>query len=185
MMIIPRIACPLARLPLRLVSSRAKSIRPFTSTPARPVKYRRFGEPPRSTTSRTPVPPQHQEESDPKAALIHLIRSSRYYPRRGLRRPPVLILVLASGSILYYVAHLERVEGTGRLRFMDVNPSLEKSIADRSLQEVLNEYRNAILPANDRTAIFVRNVANRIIRASNLKGDWQIFVVKDENNRNA
>jgi hypothetical protein len=184
-MIIQSIVFPLSRLRLRLVSSpRAKSIRPFTSTPLRPVKYRRFGEPPRSITSRTPVPRQYQEESDPKVALINLLKS-RYYPRRGISRPPVLILVLASGSILYYVAHLERVEGTGRLRFMDVNPSLEKSMADRSLQEVLNEYRNAILPASDRTSVFVKDVANRIIRASNLKGDWEVFIVKDDNNRNA
>lgn len=69
---------------------------------------------------------------------------------------------------------LEQVKETGRWRFMDVSPSSERTMAQQSFTEMLNEYRPLLLSPNDQTTRYVRKVAGRIVRENGLgrmKGD--------------
>lgn len=96
-------------------------------------------------------------------------------------------MILAGGGV-YYIAHLERVERTGRLRFMDVSASTEQQMGAQSFNEVMGEYGNRVLPDRHPTARYVQDVVKRIVRANGLEagpGGWETHVVADEGTRNA
>ncbi|GAA5955262.1 hypothetical protein JCM8115_001897 [Rhodotorula mucilaginosa] len=124
--------------------------------------------------------------------------SSRYRhdPRQGfswhnfkayVRSPFFLILVGGGGA--YYVFHLERVEETGRWRFMDVSPSMEVEMGEQAFQETIGEYGRKVLPDYHPQARYVQSVVKRIIHANGLEGKapsgWKTFVVKDDATKNA
>ncbi|RKP24554.1 hypothetical protein SYNPS1DRAFT_23371 [Syncephalis pseudoplumigaleata] len=79
-------------------------------------------------------------------------------------------MMLAGGTIgvgTYYITHLETVPMTGRRRFMSISPESEEKLAKISYQSVMQE-----------ASIFVRRVAERIIRASGMTDlHWEVFVI--------
>ncbi|KAG9045691.1 hypothetical protein FS837_005847 [Tulasnella sp. UAMH 9824] len=79
----------------------------------------------------------------------------------------ILVGVTGAGGV-YYVYHLERVEETGRWRFIDVSPEKEREYGREADQEVLKEFAGKILPASDPLVRRITNVASRIITAANL-----------------
>ncbi|GAA5866347.1 hypothetical protein JCM3774_006625 [Rhodotorula dairenensis] len=124
--------------------------------------------------------------------------SSRYRhdPRQGFSwhnfkayvRSP-FFLILAGGGGMYYVLHLERVEETGRWRFMDVSPAMEVELGEQAFQETIGEYGRQVLPDYHPQARYVQGVVRRIIQANGLEGKapsgWKTFVVKDDGTKNA
>ncbi|KZT66307.1 hypothetical protein DAEQUDRAFT_730423 [Daedalea quercina L-15889] len=87
--------------------------------------------------------------------------------RRWDGRTKLLVGIVVVGGV-YYVAHLERVEETGRWRFMDVSPRLEARLAKASHEELVAEYGRQVLPPNHPITRHVRRVVERILEASNL-----------------
>lgn len=139
------------------------------TSPRRPSGYRRFGDPP-------PKP----RLSGPTTSSS----SSFTLPRqlRNLRRPPTVVLVVLGGGGLYYVSHLEQVPHTGRWRFMDVSPSLEKNMGQQGYGEVISQYRGRILDSRHPSHRYVEEVARRIVKGSGLdKGGvaWECHVIED------
>ncbi|GAA5981170.1 hypothetical protein JCM10908_004006 [Rhodotorula pacifica] len=122
--------------------------------------------------------------------------SYRHDPRQGfswhnfkayIRSPFFLILVAGGGT--YYVLHLERVEETGRWRFMDVSPSMEVEMGEQAFQETIGEFGGKVLAEYHPQARQVQHVVKRIIQANGLEGKapsgWKTFVVKDDATKNA
>lgn len=66
-----------------------------------------------------------------------------------------------------YVFHLEKTE-TGRWRFIDVSEAQERSMGQDASQQVLQQYRGAILPDSDRRVQQVKRVAHRLLKAGGL-----------------
>lgn len=171
---------PFLRPPLLF---RTQSFRQFSASAiGRATKYRRFGDPIKLPSSVIIPAPS-------RPTGIQSIRlpfdKSRF--DRFRKNPPILVLVLGSGAVVYYVAHLERVPSSERLRFMDVSPATEREMGEESLQQMLAQYRNQILSPRDARSIFVRKVVKRIVESNGLttgQGDWDVYVV-EENQRNA
>lgn len=65
----------------------------------------------------------------------------------------------------YYVFHLEKVPETGRWRFIDVGPELERQMADETFRSTLATYKGRILPASHPHSRLVRSVASRVVAA--------------------
>ncbi|KAG0265308.1 hypothetical protein BG011_005008 [Mortierella polycephala] len=84
------------------------------------------------------------------------------------------------GGGLYYVTHLEKVPMTGRRRFMDVSVHQEEMMA----KEAYNHYQHQMLPDNHPYTLYVRRIAQRIIRAAGMENlDWEFHVIhSDEKN---
>ncbi|GAA5845019.1 hypothetical protein JCM3766R1_004850 [Sporobolomyces carnicolor] len=170
------------------------------STSSRPLvvnRYRRFGDPP---PQNEPVDPWQIIEKLPPGRARRGRGGgggggSRFadikYRATTLLRQPVVVVLIAGGTT-YYVYHLERVDETGRWRFMDVSPDVERQVAQQTLDEVLGEYGSRVLPRSDPTSRMVERVVDRIVRANELDRDrngdtvdWKVHVVKDDNTRNA
>ncbi|KAJ7596046.1 peptidase family M48-domain-containing protein [Mycena floridula] len=101
------------------------------------------------------------------------IQWSRWYARNTLGAQVGMASILL-GSI-YFVMHLEKVPESGRWRFMNVSARREKKLEARVQAQVLKEFGDHILPFNHPLSRQVREVASRILTASNLG------VVKGEN----
>lgn len=207
----PRL-CPPSTRRLSLsphLSSSTSSFRCFSSNcPPLSSRYRRFGDPLPSS------PPQQQSNAapppnDPWSIIRKLPTSSRgggsgaggspfsdiRYRATTLLKQPLVLVVLGGGGT-YYVLHLEKVEETGRWRFMDVSPQTEKEMAKQSFQEVMNEFGGKVLRENHPDSKYVKRVVERLVESNGLKagddgdgdGDgkgWEVFVVKDDKTQNA
>ncbi|OAV99126.1 hypothetical protein PTTG_09176 [Puccinia triticina 1-1 BBBD Race 1] len=73
----------------------------------------------------------------------------------------------AAGGI-YYVSHLEKVELTGRWRFMDTSIQAEIATGEEVYMETLAQFRSKLLPPTHPTTRFITSVAQKIIQASEL-----------------
>lgn len=160
---------PLARA-LTTPPSRRLAARPLSTSSSTGDRYRRFGDAPR-------LPPAPGQGS----------RSSYQLPF-NLRRPPTIVLVGAAGAVGWWATHLERVPETGRIRFIDTSPALEKQMGEQGFHDFMSEYRGKLLPASHPTTRYVQRIARRITEASNLDGGdggWECHVVHDDETRNA
>ncbi|KAG9003160.1 hypothetical protein FRB93_011240 [Tulasnella sp. JGI-2019a] len=89
--------------------------------------------------------------------------------RDGKWDTPSKLLAGAVGAAgIYYVAHLERVEETGRWRFIDISVEAERKLGQQTDEEVMRTYGAKILPPNHPISKKVAKVASRIITAANL-----------------
>ncbi|KAG8915460.1 hypothetical protein FRC01_003651 [Tulasnella sp. 417] len=97
-------------------------------------------------------------------------KRNRWIPfKDGKWDTPSKILAGVTGAGgAYYMYHLERVEETGRWRFIDVSPEKEREYGRQADEEVLQEFAGKILSPNDPLARRITNVASRIITAANL-----------------
>ncbi|KAG8915459.1 hypothetical protein FRC01_003650 [Tulasnella sp. 417] len=82
-------------------------------------------------------------------------------------RSKILVGLSVAGG-LYFLYHLERVEETGRLRFIDVSPEQEREYGRLADEDALEEYAGKILPACHPLACRITEIASRIITAANL-----------------
>jgi hypothetical protein len=93
-----------------------------------------------------------------------LLALRRRFGDRGI----VLYGVGLAGCGVYYVAHLERVPETGRLRFIDTSPESERAMGIQAQQEILQQYQHALLLPSHPTTKRVREVARRIVESNML-----------------
>lgn len=157
--------------PSRLLSSSSKLT----------ASYRRFGDAPRQ-------PVRYEQRSRLPQGAQPLFGSSAPPFLRRFRRPPPIVYVVLAGGGAYYIFHLEKVERTGRWRFMDTSEAAEAQMAQQGFSEVMSEYGNKLLPDGHPTSRYVQSVVKRIVRANGLEAGpdgWETHVVQDGETRNA
>ncbi|PLW09664.1 hypothetical protein PCASD_18411 [Puccinia coronata f. sp. avenae] len=135
------------------------NLRSFHTTWFNHAVYKRFEDPERKTT---PLP---------------IVRSSRkenygqwkvnYNPPNFTYLPPWLWLLGAAGGF-YYLDHLEKVELTGRWRFMDTSVESEIETGEQVYIQTLSQFQSKLLHPAHPTSVFITGVAHKIIRASQL-----------------
>ncbi|KAJ2082423.1 metalloendopeptidase [Coemansia sp. RSA 988] len=79
-------------------------------------------------------------------------------------------------TTVYYQVHLID-SPTGRRQFISVSPEDERKAGQSAYAQIMNEYRHHIVPHNTEIDRYVRRVAMRIVKASNLEGDWEVRVI--------
>ncbi|MBW0468289.1 hypothetical protein O181_008004 [Austropuccinia psidii MF-1] len=89
------------------------------------------------------------------------------FPKDLFGVPPWIWLVGTFGGT-YYISHLEKIELTGRWRFMDTSIEAELAAGEEMYLQILSEYRSKLLPQNHPTSRLVAQVAYHIIQASGL-----------------
>ncbi|KAG8986083.1 hypothetical protein FRB94_008223 [Tulasnella sp. JGI-2019a] len=188
---------------LTLPSLRSSALRSVARMPQTFPGFCRRG---RATSSASPVPfPQLSGTSLSDITL----RQRLFGSPRSCARTILLISITGAGG-LYYVAHLERVEESGRWRFMDMSIEAEKRFGQQMDENVMHTHGAKILPQNHPISIRVAKVASRIITAANLgsvKGvlpspslgspvtgsvgasavdwEWEVYVIKEDQTANA
>ncbi|BEI92837.1 uncharacterized protein CcaverHIS019_0504650 [Cutaneotrichosporon cavernicola] len=141
---VPRAAAPSQRSGLQALR------RPISSTSRRSVEYRRFD-------TRSSGQPNSSDNA------VNYVRR-----RVGGDRGMVIYGVLIGGGVIYYVAHLERVPVTGRLRFMDCSPEQESEIGQATYSETMAQLQGQLLPPNHPVTRRVREIAKRIVERNGL-----------------
>lgn len=81
---------------------------------------------------------------------------------------PAVVLPLAVGCGIYFVAHLEQVPESGRWRFMNTSMETEAQVGEMASREIKHEFRDRILPPDHPLSVHVRRVTSRILKHSNL-----------------
>lgn len=88
--------------------------------------------------------------------------------RRLGDRGIVLYGVGLTGCGVYYVAHLERVAETGRLRFIDTSHEQELAMGLEAQKETLAQFQHELLSPSHRETKRVREIARRIVEGNML-----------------
>ncbi|KAI8326176.1 hypothetical protein GQ54DRAFT_239821, partial [Martensiomyces pterosporus] len=79
---------------------------------------------------------------------------------------------------VYYQAHLEEAPVTGRRRFINVSAQQEAQISQQAYMETLAQYRGQLVPRGAPADIYVRRVAERVIRATGMADvEWEVHVI--------
>ncbi|KAG8988562.1 hypothetical protein FRB94_001893 [Tulasnella sp. JGI-2019a] len=73
-----------------------------------------------------------------------------------------------AAATLYYIAHLEKIQESGRWRFIDISAEAEKKIGERTSRAVIEQHGDNILPSDHPLTREIARVASRIITAANL-----------------
>ena len=137
----------------------------LNTTTRKTAQYERFG----FENARNSIPPGGSSPGGggrrPGGNQHPLILALR---RRLGDRGIVLYGVGLAGCGVYYIAHLERVPETGRLRFIDVSPEKEKAMGLQAQQETLSQYQGALLSPSHPTSKRVREIARRIVEGNML-----------------
>ncbi|GMK55599.1 hypothetical protein CspeluHIS016_0206550 [Cutaneotrichosporon spelunceum] len=142
---------PPAAAPSRRVGLQALR-RPLSSTSRRTVEYRRFDNRNRSSG-----------QANSSENVMNYVRR-----RVGGDRGMVIYGVLIGGAVIYYVAHLERVPVTKRLRFMDCSRAQEEEIGQATFSETMAQFQGKLLPPDHPVTRRVRDIAKRIVERNNL-----------------
>ena len=137
----------------------------LNTTTRRTAQYERFG----FENARNSIPPGGSPPGGggrrPGGSQHPLVLALR---RRLGDRGIVLYGVGLAGCGVYYIAHLERVPETGRLRFIDVSPEKERAMGLQAQQETLSQYQGALLSPSHPTSKRVREIARRIVEGNML-----------------
>jgi predicted Zn-dependent protease len=81
----------------------------------------------------------------------------------------------------FYSYNLETVPVSGRRRFNIISPEYEQQMGQQQLQQILAEYKGAILSKRDKRSQAVHRVLERLIPNSGLTDQkWEIFVIESE-----
>ena len=106
-----------------------------------------------------------------------------FKPRNWSPRVQVAALAVAGGTVYYvyqwvvltkmyiqihYLYSLEQVPMTGRWRFIDVTPQEERRYEMQTYNELLKEYEGQVLDPSHPLSVYVRQVVNRLLEASEL-----------------
>lgn len=92
------------------------------------------------------------------------------------------ISITGAGVTIYVGTHLERTPVSDRLRFMIISKEYENKVGEQGYQQVLQEYRNNLLPDYHPAVKRVKRVMERLIKVSGLEAehlDWRVHVVDD------
>ena len=91
--------------------------------------------------------------------------------RNGFRHPgtKVLAVVVLGGGIYFYVSHLETVPVSGRRRFNCYSEDRVEEEGKMMYNMIMQQDRDAILPAWDPRTRMVQRVMNKLIPASGLE----------------
>ncbi|KAJ2707380.1 metalloendopeptidase [Coemansia sp. IMI 203386] len=87
--------------------------------------------------------------------------------------------VAGTGGIIYYQQHLED-SPTGRRRFINVSPTQEHQTGLQAYQQILSQYQWQLEPPGTSTDRYVRRVAERIIKVTNMDMEWEIHVIRSK-----
>jgi predicted Zn-dependent protease len=83
---------------------------------------------------------------------------------------PLYIWIAAGGTTAVigygYFAFLDEAPLTKRKRWLAISPAWEQQMGDEQYQQLLQAFRNDILPPDHRAAVTVRRVGSRIAQAS-------------------
>ncbi len=111
--------------------------------------------------------------------LLHKIIERDYVPwYRNRNLLPVAAGMTAFGGA-YYFSHREEVPISGRKRLMTVSAAEERQLGSMAYYEIVTKYRSRILSPRHEYSIFVRSVAEKIIRASGMTDmQWEINVIQ-------
>ena len=89
---------------------------------------------------------------------------------RRRRQLPGYIWISAGGTLFLigssYIAFLDRVPLTNRQRWIATDMAMEQELGDVEYQQLLQQFRGAILPPNHRATKTVQRVGNRIMAAA-------------------
>ncbi|KAJ1900834.1 metalloendopeptidase [Kickxella alabastrina] len=85
--------------------------------------------------------------------------------------------VAGTGGAIYYQVHLED-SPTGRRRFINVTSDDEQQAGLQAYLSIISQYRNQLEPRGTPTDLYVRRIAQRIIKATGMQGDWEIHVIR-------
>ena len=137
-------------------------------------RYSRFGE---KTGSG-----QQQQQQWSKFGPVYRAQ----YIWRNYQRP---IIVVGAGGGVFYVYNLEEVPVTQRRRFNLLSASAEKELFGGSgpYNEVLQEFRGKVLPADHPLTMQVARVVEKLLPTTRgLAGDdWRVHVIDDPEQKNA
>lgn len=71
---------------------------------------------------------------------------------------------VAAVGTFYYVSHLEKVPISGRTRYMDCDQQTETAMSTQAFTQILAQFKHQILPAYHPLTLYVKKVAERIIK---------------------
>ena len=134
---------------------------------ARPyVRYKRFGAPsPSAGGGRRPTNRFQQAQQ-----LWRTSPTFRY-----------TIIGLGGSGTIFYIKNLERVPGSGRLRFNCVPEWVERKVGDTGFKQAVQQYRGRILPPQDPRSRMVNRVLKRIVETNVLgEEEWEVRVIDDD-----
>jgi hypothetical protein len=132
--------------------------------------------PPPPFPQRNGTNPRYRTKFDPDAArnARPLITGEQIFSQRT----GIITLVLAGGSIVFYVTHLEDVPVSGRTRFICYSDESVEEEGKLAYRHVMSDYKHAILPEYDARTQQVKRVMRRLIPASGMEGvDWEVSVI--------
>lgn len=93
------------------------------------------------------------------------------------------IALLATGSAIFVVTHIDRAPISNRRRLMLIGPEIERLIGNQGYEEVIGEYHNALLPDHHPQVKRVKRIMKSIIDVSPFAGDdsidWRVHVIND------
>ena len=93
---------------------------------------------------------------------------------------------MGAGGGVFVAYNIERVPGSGRLRFNCVPESWERQTADGTYQQVMQQFGRKILPPQHPDSRMVQKVLDRLIPASGLSREgWEVKVIGDKDQKNA
>lgn len=148
-----------------LSSTRTPLLRAFQVTP-----FRQF-------RSQTPFSQQYQRFGGQRYSRFQ--RTSNFF-HRWAARPTFYYEIASIGGAVggFYFYNLETVPVTGRRRFNVVSPKFEEAMGEQGYQEIMQQFRGAILPEWDPRVRMVERVMHRLIPVSGLENvKWQIHVI--------
>ncbi|POW12480.1 hypothetical protein PSTT_04439 [Puccinia striiformis] len=128
-------------------------LRGFTTLHAQQAIYKRFADGNNKPTWPLMPTSSHQQH-----------RKWRY--DQSLYGLPSWIWFIGATGGVYYLVHLEKVEVTGRWRFMDTSIEAEIATGEQVYMQTLSQFRSKLLPPNHPTSRFITGVAQKIIQAS-------------------
>ncbi|KAG4033785.1 hypothetical protein MFRU_004g02880 [Monilinia fructicola] len=123
--------------------------------------------------------PDEVRKARPLLSDEHIKNFSRHPALRSF------ILLLTGGGILFYFTNLEDVPVSGRKRFNIYSHQDMEREGQMMYQQILRQYKGAILPEWDHRTQMVQRVMNRLIPASGIDNvNWEVNVI-ESNEMNA
>lgn len=117
--------------------------------------------------------PDEVRKARPLLSDEHIKNFSRHPALRSF------ILLLTGGGILFYFTNLEDVPVSGRKRFNIYSHQDMEREGQMMYQQILRQYKGAILPEWDHRTQMVQRVMNRLIPASGIDNvNWEVNVIE-------
>jgi len=98
-----------------------------------------------------------------------------------------LVVVAGTGGGIFYVSNLEEVPVTHRRRFNMISPATEKRLGADGYNQIVQQYRDKILPSDHPVTQMVANVVERLLPATGglANEEWRVHVIDSPEEQNA